>query len=81
MLQLKKSTSNLTASSYDLVGSSVLGSGESSGVLIKGPVKREWDWRRGCQGQQPSGAALCRMLRVAIAEELAERWDEEGLEE
>ncbi|EKG13936.1 Nuclear pore complex protein Nucleoporin Nup85-like protein [Macrophomina phaseolina MS6] len=81
---LKKSVSNLTASSYSLIGSSVLQpSTEGSGVLVgegsstlSRDAKRGWDWRRGLQ-QGAKGKDVCDFLRARAAQELARAWAEE----
>lgn len=80
---LKKSVSNLTASSYSLVGSSVLPSTEGSGVLVgdgsgtlSKDAKRGWDWRQGLQ-KGSKGKDVCDFLRARAAQELARAWAEE----
>jgi len=83
---LKKSISNLTTSShFSMVGSSMFrsqtssGSGgnsaESSGVLVKGPVKRAWDWRSNLQKDASTDVVL-RILRLGLAKDIARRWVE-----
>jgi hypothetical protein len=80
---LKKSTSNLTTASsqFSLVGSSMLDSREveqgtssdGSAVMVKGHLKRGWDWRTGFKrGTQP--ADVLRVLRLGIGKELARSW-------
>jgi hypothetical protein len=83
---LKKSASSLTASSgFSMVGSSMWksqildlqdgarGSAESSGVLVKKPVNRGWDWRRGLR-KDDTAESLLRLLRLALAQEMARSW-------
>lgn len=76
---LRKSTSNLSGmSSFSMVGSSMLASQlkqsmGSSGVLVKGNVKRGWDWRENL----PFGMTadhLLRILRHGLAHKLADSW-------
>ncbi|KAH7138550.1 hypothetical protein B0J11DRAFT_18939 [Dendryphion nanum] len=82
---LQKSTSNLTTASsqYSLIGSTEFGSvgdrsTESSAVLVRGSgperekdtFKRGWDWRKGFE-KDASGVEVIRVLRLAIARELA----------
>jgi hypothetical protein len=76
---LRKSTSNVSGtSSFSLVGSSMLASQlkqsiESSGVMVKGNVKRGWDWRRGISAGT-TGEDLLRILRLGLAKDLARAW-------
>jgi hypothetical protein len=83
---LKKSVSSLTTSSgFSMVGSSMWksqildpqdgarGSAESSGVLVKKPVHRVWDWRRGLR-KDDTAESLLRVLRLALAQEMARSW-------
>jgi hypothetical protein len=84
---LKKSVSSLTTSSnFSMVGSSMWKSQilepqdgpagrstESSGVLIKKPVKRGWDWRSGLRKDDTAESVL-RILRLSLAEEMARSW-------
>ncbi|KAL1636677.1 hypothetical protein SLS58_009664 [Diplodia intermedia] len=81
---LKKSVSNLTASSYSLMGSSIFPSTEGSGVLVDGEsgtlskdAKRGWDWRRGL-AHGAKGKDVCDFLRAKAAQELARAWAEEN---
>lgn len=76
---LRKSTSNLSGtSSFSMVGSSMLASQlkqsmGGSGVLVKGNVKRGWDWRDNI----PVGMIadqLLRILRHGLAHKLADSW-------
>ena len=76
---LKKSTSNLSgSSSFSMVGSSMLASQlkqsmGGSGVLVKGNVKRGWDWRNGLSvGVTPED--ILRLLRLGLAKKLASAW-------
>jgi hypothetical protein len=46
---------------------------EGSGVLISGPAKRSWDWRVGLK-KDSTPEQLLRVLRLAIAKELAGVW-------
>jgi hypothetical protein len=82
---LKKSVSSMTASSgFSMVGSSMWksqiletqdgrGSAESSGVLVKKPVNRGWDWRHGLR-KDDTAESLLRVLRLALAQEMARSW-------
>jgi len=75
---LKKSTSSLSGGSFSLVGSSMLASQlhrsiSSSGVLVKGDVKRGWDWRSGLEVGMTSEDVL-KMFRFGLAKELAKVW-------
>jgi len=84
--QFKKSISNLTDSShFSMIGSSMFksqlsaGSGtgpssaSSSGILVKGSIKRGWDWRIGLQEDSPPDTVL-RLLRLGLAKEIARSW-------
>lgn len=75
---LKKSTSNISGSSFSMVGSSMLASQlkqsmSSSGVLVKGNVKRGWDWRRSISAGL-SADDMLRILRHGLAKDLAKAW-------
>ncbi|KIW08908.1 uncharacterized protein PV09_00827 [Verruconis gallopava] len=80
---LRKETSGMTASSqFSLVGSSMLNSqetgmtisGEDSAVLIKSSdVKRGWDWRKGLK-RNLKGEDVLRILRLQLAEKVADAW-------
>jgi hypothetical protein len=76
---LKKSTSSMSGtSSYSLVGSSMLASQlqrsiGNSGVLVKGNVKRGWDWRRGLSAGT-TGEDILQILRFGLANDLAKVW-------
>ena len=76
---LKKSVSNLSGSQFSLVGSEMLGrsqsksSGSSSGVLVKGPVKRGWDWRQGL-GREAKGEDVLAVLRLGLSREMSRTW-------
>jgi hypothetical protein len=72
---LRKSTSNTSGSSFSMVGSSMLASQSmsSSGVLVKGNIKRGWDWRRGISAST-TGEDLLRILRLGLAKDLAKAW-------
>ena len=71
---LKKTVSSMTsASSFSLVGSSLLSSEStestsSSGVLVKGDVKRGWDWRKGLPPKMV-GDLMLKILRLELAKE------------
>jgi hypothetical protein len=73
---LKKSITGLTGSSqFSIIGSSVMGSQptnstESSGVLVKRDLKRQWDWRQGLQRHAMADDVI-RLLRLGLAKELA----------
>lgn len=76
---LKKSTSSLSGtSSYSLVGSSVLASQlqrstGTSGIMVKGNVKRGWDWRRALSAGVTSEHVL-QILRYRLAKDLGRAW-------
>lgn len=76
---LRKSTSNTSGtSSFSMVGSSMLASQlkqsmGSSGVLVKGNVKRGWDWRHGISAGTSTEDVL-RILRLGLAKDLAKAW-------
>ncbi|TVY86307.1 Nucleoporin, partial [Lachnellula willkommii] len=76
---LRKSTSNTSGtSSFSMVGSSMLASQlkqsmGSSGVLVKGNIKRGWDWRRGISAGT-TGDDVLRILRLGLAKDLAKAW-------
>lgn len=76
---LKKSTSSMSGtSSYSMVGSSMLASQlqrsiGNSGTIVKGNVKRGWDWRRGLSAGT-TGEDILRMLRFGLAKDLAKVW-------
>lgn len=75
---LRKSTSNTSGSSFSMVGSSMLASQlkqsmSSSGVLVKGNIKRGWDWRRGVSAST-TGEDVLRILRLGLAKDLAKAW-------
>jgi hypothetical protein len=76
---LKKSTSSMSGtSSYSMVGSSMLASQlqrsiGNSGILVKGNVKRGWDWRRGLSAGT-TGEDVLRILRLGLAKDLAKVW-------
>lgn len=79
MDMLRKSTSNLsTSSNFSLVGSSMMASQfqksiGSSGVLVKGNIKRGWDWRQGLTANT-TGEDVLRVLRLSLATDLARAW-------
>lgn len=79
---LTKSTSSLSgAGSFSMVGSSMLASQlqrsvGSSGVLVKGNLKRGWDWRRGLTVGATSEETL-KVLRFGLSKELARVWLQE----
>jgi hypothetical protein len=76
---LRKSTSNTSGtSSFSMVGSSMFASQlkqsmGSSGVLVKGNIKRGWDWRRGISAST-TGEDVLRILRLGLAKDLAKAW-------
>ena len=78
---LRKSTSNLSGSSFSLTGSSMLASqlqkSVSSSGFGKGNIKRGWDWRKGMNAAM-SGEELLRMLRLGLARALATAWIKEA---
>ena len=78
---LRKSTSALTASSaFSMVGSSMLGSGETNGgttasedsmvLLREKGAKRGWDWRQGLRADAKGDTVLA-ILRESVAQEIA----------
>lgn len=74
---LRKSTTS-TSGSFSLVGSSMFASQlqrsiGSSGVLVKGDIKRGWDWRRGLAAGT-TGEDVLRILRLGLAKDLARAW-------
>jgi hypothetical protein len=76
---LRKTTSNSSgSSSFSMVGSSMLASQlkhsmGSSAVLVKGNVKRGWDWRQGISAST-KGDDVLRILRHGLAKDLAKAW-------
>jgi hypothetical protein len=78
---LRKSTSGLSGTSgsqFSLVGSSMVASQlkqsmSSSGVLVRGNVKRGWDWRKGITANT-TGDDVLRVLRHGLAKDLAKAW-------
>lgn len=75
---LRKSISNTSGSSFSMVGSSMFASQlkqsmSSSGVLVKGNIKRGWDWRRGISAGT-TGEDVLRILRFGLAKDLAKAW-------
>lgn len=76
---LRKSTSNISGtSSFSLVGSSMAASQlkqsmSSSGVLVRGNIKRGWDWRQGISANT-TGDDVLRILRLGLAKTLATAW-------
>jgi len=80
----KKTMSSMTsASSFSLVGSSMLQS-ESSGMSSSKAVvksgeeeKRGWDWRTGL-GEDAKGEDVLRILRLGLAKDIAKHWMSEG---
>lgn len=74
---LRKSTTSASGS-FSLVGSSMFASQlqrsvSSSGVLVKGDIKRGWDWRRGLAAGT-SGEDILQILRLGLAKDLARAW-------
>lgn len=76
---LRKSTSNGSGmSSFSMVGSSMLASQlkqsmSSSGVMIRGNIKRGWDWRQ-CISAGTGGDEVLRILRLGLARDLAKAY-------
>lgn len=74
-----------TASSFSLVGSSMLQSdysdaNSSSKALVKSgeeEEKRGWDWRTGL-GENAKGEDVLRILRLGLAKDIARHWMSEG---
>ncbi|PNS17330.1 hypothetical protein CAC42_7013 [Sphaceloma murrayae] len=83
-LQLHKSTSNLSGSTYGMVNSrgsieSEKTNGTGKGSETEDGIKRAWDWRRGIamtMGKNAKGADVLRILRVGIAKEIGRGWIE-----
>jgi hypothetical protein len=48
-------------------------SASSSGVLVKGPIKRGWDWRTNLQKDTTPDVVL-RILRLGLAKDIARGW-------
>lgn len=81
----KKTMSSMTsASSFSLVGSSMIQSGSSdmsnSRALVKSgkDEKRGWDWRTGL-GDGAKGEDVLRILRLGLAKDIAKHWMSEGV--
>ncbi|PMD65821.1 uncharacterized protein K444DRAFT_517748 [Hyaloscypha bicolor E] len=76
---LRKTTSNSSgSSSFSMIGSSMFASQlkhsmGSSGVIVKGNIKRGWDWRQGISAST-NGDDLLRILRHGLAKDLAKAW-------
>ncbi|OWO97705.1 hypothetical protein B2J93_2465 [Marssonina coronariae] len=80
---LRKSTVNGSGSSgsFALVDSTMFASQmkqsmksmDSSGVLVKGDIKRGWDWRN-CISAGTSGDDVLRILRLGLAKDLAKAY-------
>jgi hypothetical protein len=76
---LRKTTSNSSgSSSFSMIGSSMVASQlkhsmGSSGVMVKGNMKRGWDWRQGISAST-KGDDLLRILRHGLAKDLAKAW-------
>ncbi|OQE29390.1 hypothetical protein PENSTE_c002G01925 [Penicillium steckii] len=67
---LKKSVSNLSASTFSLIGSSDLLSGPSGSGLVSRPgEERGWDWRVGLS-EDTTGKDVLALLRVGLAKGL-----------
>jgi hypothetical protein len=45
----------------------------SRGVLVKGHIKRAWDWRKGISAST-TGDDVLRILRFGLAHDLAKAW-------
>jgi hypothetical protein len=70
---LKKSVSNLSASTFSMLGSDILSgptSASASGVLVPGPEERGWDWRVGLSADT-TGKDVLGILRVGLARGLS----------
>jgi hypothetical protein len=76
---LRKTTSNSSgSSSFSMIGSSMHASQlkhsmGSSGVVVKGNIKRGWDWRQGISAST-KGDDVLRILRHGLAKDLAKAW-------
>jgi hypothetical protein len=66
---MKKSISELTASSYSMISSQ---QSNGSGLLLGGG-KRGWDWRDDLP-HNVDGETIIRILRLGLAKELARAW-------
>ncbi|KAI1104722.1 hypothetical protein F4804DRAFT_306095 [Jackrogersella minutella] len=73
---LKQSTSSL-GGSFMMTGSSMIASQLHQSVVksgvIKGPIKRAWDWRTGVLSGSSSGDVL-RQIRLGLTRDLADLW-------
>ena len=83
---LKAMSSMTSASSFSLVGSSMLDahsdeSIESNASRMDSPqnLKRGWDWRSGL-AQGTKGKEVLRMLRLSLARKIASHWMDSELE-
>ncbi|TAQ90067.1 hypothetical protein B7494_g1614 [Chlorociboria aeruginascens] len=76
---LRKSASNISGtSSFSLMASSMMASQlqrsiGSSGVLVKGDIRRGWDWRQAVSAGT-TGDDILRILRLGLAKDLAKAW-------
>jgi len=75
----KKSTLPMTMSSrFPLIDSAMMrqqaqGGSEDSGAIIKNTIKRAWDWRQGME-KHAIGQDVLKILRMGLAEEIAQAW-------
>ncbi|KAI0383172.1 hypothetical protein F5Y04DRAFT_30319 [Hypomontagnella monticulosa] len=77
---LKQSTSSL-GGSYVMTGSSMIASQLHQSVVksgvIKGPIKRAWDWRTGVLANS-SSSDLLKQVRLGLTRDLANLWLEQA---
>ncbi|KAI4864321.1 hypothetical protein F4820DRAFT_338307 [Hypoxylon rubiginosum] len=77
---LKQSTSSL-GGSFMMTGSSIMASQLHQSVIksgiIKGPIKRTWDWRGGVLSTSSSGDVL-KQVRLGLTRDLANLWLEQA---
>lgn len=80
---LRKSIDLNASTQFSLAGSEFLRqsrhqSSDGSGVLVKGPVKRAWDWRKGLE-RETKGEKVLTMLRLGLAREMSRTWLRAGV--
>ena len=77
---LKQSTSSL-GGSYVMTGSSMIASQLHQSVVksgvIKGPIRRAWDWRTGVLANS-SSSDLLKQVRLGLIRDLANLWLEQA---
>ena len=70
---MKKSKSDLSASSYDMMASSYLAQSQEKGKAAA-EINRGWDWRKGLDGVGGSSITskeVLAVLRLALSQEIA----------